>query len=169
MKDFKPKERDHVIADAAVEASRYLSEQGVAHCLVGRLGVLSHGYDCEAPTHVTFLIDADVAFTSAGHGIVATKASLPLSVGNIRVKWSTFEKSWEHATWAHELALSMDDEVPVAPIDLLLYLLMVDDDESSVRAAVANGAPFVSISETLKAHEPAIGAKFEDIVEVALP
>jgi hypothetical protein len=169
MKNFVPQQRDHIIADAAAEASRYLSEQEIPHCLVGRIAALAQGYNCLMPTDVVFVVDADAAFKSAGRGIVATKASLPLAVNNTKVRWCSFEKPWEREAWASELALSKGDEIPVAKVSLLLYTLMIQDDVLALQAAVADGAPFAEVMEILGKHDSDLEDELAELVDDHVP
>ena len=58
--------------------------------------------------------------------MVLTRASLPLSVGEIRVKWATLEEPWERRLWSKELALPTESEnIALGSLPLIMCLMMM--------------------------------------------
>ena len=158
--------RNEILTDAALAASDHLTAQGVAHCLVGRLGLASHGYSTgEVIDEILILIDAGEAFSQGDHGMVLTRASLPLSVGEIRVKWATLEEPWERRLWSKELALSTESEnIALGSLPLIMCLMMCDD-EDALAQALRDGASGVAAHEILAEHEPRLAARLSAMME----
>ena len=169
-------EENQVAVDAAVAASGQLAATNVAHCLVGRLGLLSHGYgdgsDQDEPIEeVHFLVDADAAYMKTGKGtenILVVKAALPIAVGGLKVRCSSFEEPWQFSVWKDDLSLpKKDGETPVGSIDLILCMMMMAGDDDVVAAAVADGAPADGALAILKKWEPDLAAGLVSIVGAA--
>jgi hypothetical protein len=137
---------NQALVDAAIAASGQLASVKVAHCLVGRLGLLSHGYGggSEDPIEeIEFLLDSTTAFTTAGSSkILVVKAALPISSGSFKVKWCSFEEPWEVPLWSGELVMPRNDgDIPVGSLPMILCQLMMAGDEESIEEAVRDGAP----------------------------
>ena len=160
--------RNEILTEAALAASDHLTAQGVAHCLVGRLGLASHGYSTgEVIDEILILLDASEAFSQGDHGMVLTRASLPLSVGEIRVKWATLEEPWERRLWSKELALSTESEnIALGSLPLIMCLKMMSDDEDALTLALRDGASGVAAREILAEHEPRLAARLSAMMEV---
>jgi hypothetical protein len=168
MKEMKETKKNQVLVDAALVASDQLTREGVAHCLVGKLGMASHGFDVGQEIHeIEMLVDASEAFSQGEEGMVLTKAALPLSVGEIRVKWNSFDKDWETKLWSKELML-VDDKsgsVPLAPLSLVMCFMMMSGDEASVSAALKDGASGIATLSILSKHQPRLASRLSAMIE----
>lgn len=167
MKKETETEKNQVLVDAALVASDHLTRVGVAHCLVGRLGLASHGFDVGNIDEVELLIDAGEAFSQGEDGLVLTKASLPLAVGEIKIKWATFDDDWEAKLWSKELALVDDAEgnIPLAPLPLIMCIMMMSGGEAALSVALADGASGVAAQSILAKHEPRLASRLSAMME----
>lgn len=157
---------NQAIVDAAVAASDQLQASNVPHCLVGKLGLLSHGYDEGGYGMVEFLVDRAAAFMRVGTSkVFVVKAALPIFVGDVKISWGSLEEPWESSVWKDELSKpKKEGDVPVGSLDLILCLMMMAGDDDVVAEAVADGAPAGGALEVLKKWEPDLGARLAAIM-----
>jgi hypothetical protein len=170
MSTSNKKERDkknQVLVDAALVASDWFKQEDVAHCLVGRLGMASHGFDAgDMPDEVVFLVDASEAFSQGPSSMVLTKVALPLSVGKTRVKWSSLDEDWEVKLWSKELSLpEKDGDLPVAPLPLIICGMMMEGDEAALSVALKDGASAVAALGILTKHAPRLASRLSAMME----
>jgi hypothetical protein len=141
------------LVDAALVASKHLEGEEVSHCLVGRLGLAAHGYEAGNITDLELLLEAGEAFSAGRDGLCVTKAALPLSVGDVRVRWTTLEFPWEQSTFREELKTPRrEDEVPIASLTAILCLLAMAGDKEALRMAFDDGAPAEDVLKILREH-----------------
>jgi hypothetical protein len=161
------------LANAAITASGQLMMEGVAHCLVGRLGLSMHGFaESSKRTNVImvedveFLVDPTTAFSDGGDGLVLTRRGLPLAVDDIKVKWCSLDDEWELKLWSQELIVPRQEgSVPIASLPVILCLMMMAGDEEAVAAAVSNGAPATGAHSILEEHSPRLGSRLAAMIE----
>jgi hypothetical protein len=160
---------NQALVDAAVAASSQLTAANVPHCLVGRLGLLSHGFgdeDTDVIEEIEFLVDSSAAFTSvASSNVLVVKAALPISSGGFKVKWCSLEEPWEFPLWSSELVTpKKDGDIPVASLPVILCQLMMADDEESVTEAVRDGAPMDEPLDILTKWRPDLSDRLKLII-----
>lgn len=165
----KDNAKNQVLIDAAVTASEQLTSEKVPHCLVGRLAMSSHGYDAGIVEDVMFLIDASAAFVlDSKTEMVVTKVALPVAVGDVKIKWCSFENDWEADAWSKELSLpASPGATPIAPLPVALCLMMLSGDDKGVMAALADGAHGDVSHSILAKHAPRLAARLLTMMEAA--
>lgn len=164
---MKSQNKNQKLVDAALVASTQLVGQKVNHCLVGRLALAAHGYEAGEVSEIDFLLNAGDAFAAGKDGLCVTKAGLPLSVGDVRVKWATLELPWEQTVFREELIAPerQSGEVPIGSMPLILCLLAMSEDKAALRAAFDDGAGATEAVAILGEHVPHLADMVKNIYD----
>ena len=154
------------VLDAMRRASEVLTRLGVRHALVGGLAVGAHGYP-RATKDVDFLV-GDEAFEHHAGGVVTMKPGIPIQVGGVLVDLLSAQP--EEGALAAVPVLRAGDDVPIAPIEALVYLKLKSPrmkDAADVIELLKAGIDAARCRAWLAANAPALVAPFEQLVERA--
>lgn len=154
------------VLDAARAASRRLGSLGVRHALVGGLAVGAYGF-VRATRDVDFLV-GDEAFEHHEGGIVTMKAGVPVQVGGVLVDLLSVQP--DDVGLRSVPVVPTDGEVPVAPVEALVYLKLKSPrmkDASDVVELLKAGVDRASCRRWLGSNAPALFARFEELVAQA--
>jgi len=135
--------------DAAKAASAAFTRAGIHHVLVGGLAVGVRGYE-RATGDVDFLVGEE-AFDHHGL-IVSPKAGLPIRYGTVTIDWVSMEPN-DQMVLDSFLEMPAGDEVPVIPIEALVYMKLVASrrkDLADVVELVKAGIDVAKVRKYLK-------------------
>jgi hypothetical protein len=149
------------ILNAMRTASAKLTELGVRHVLVGGLAVGAWGHP-RATNDVDFLVGEE-AFEHHAGGLVTMKYGVPIQVGGVPVDLlSATTNRCEDA-----LAVAGIDGVPVAPLEVLIYLKLASPrprDLADVIELIRLGIDRERIRTDLQARSPLLVERWDRAV-----
>lgn len=149
------------ILNAMHTASAKLTELGIRHVLVGGLAVGAWGHP-RATKHVDFLVGEE-AFEHHAGGVVTMKYGVPIQVGGVPVDLlSAATNRCEDA-----LAVAGTAGVPVAPIEVLIYLKLASPrprDLADVIELIRLGVDRERIRTDLEARSPQLVERWDRAV-----
>ena len=158
---------DRRILDAMRAASAQLTRLGIRHALVGGLAIGAYGH-VRATKDVDFLV-GDEGFDHYGGGLVSTVKGFPSRVADIPVDALSALPAEKHLERAVSRAV-MSDGVPVAPIEILVYLKLKSPrpkDAMDILELLLIGVDPAPIRWYLKKHAPEFLEKFQALVKKA--
>jgi hypothetical protein len=153
---------------AMIDSSRALDALGIRHALVGALAVGAYGWP-RATKDVDFLVD-DSAWIKTEAGLVVMRAGLPVEAHGVAVDTLSIRDDEKHLLVALQ-ASEVSEGVPVAPVEAVVYLKLVSPrakDRLDLVELVRAGIDVKQVRTYLEQHAPHLGAKFEEIVRMAL-
>jgi hypothetical protein len=149
------------ILNAMRTASAKLNELGVRHVLVGGLAVGAWGHP-RATKDVDFLVGEE-AFEHHAGGLVTMKYGVPIQVGGVPVDLlSATANGCEDA-----LAITGIADVPVAPLEVLIYLKLSSprpQDFADVIALIRLGVDRERIRTDLETRSPQLVERWDRAV-----
>ena len=159
-----------VVAAKVLEAWRAASDAlvraGVRHVVIGGLAVGANGYP-RATKVVDFLV-GDEAFEHHAGGIVTMKPGVPIQVGGVLVDLLSVQP--DDGALRDVPVTSVDDEVPVAPVEALVHLKLKSPrmkDASDIIELLKAGIDRARCRAWLESNAPALLPRFEELIERA--
>jgi hypothetical protein len=153
------------IRRAAVDSSRQMAAAGIRHALVGGLAVGAHGWP-RATRDVGFLVGGE-AWVRRPSGIVTPNPELPLEAHGVAIDAIPIREDEPHLQAAVDSPLSTPEGVPVAPVEVVVYMKLKSPrarDEADVVELARSGVDLGRIRAYLVANAPGLVERFDAMV-----
>jgi len=140
-------------------ASERLGKLGVRHALVGGLAVGAYGY-VRNTKDVDFLVGEE-AFEHHPGGVVTMKSGLPIEVEGVAIDFLSAKSDEPHV--ASALKTPAPPEIPVAPIETLIYLKLKSPrqrDFADVVELVKAGLDAEAVGRYIAQHAPHLAQRW---------